>query len=86
MMGEENKKDKIELSQVIHIRIAKDLSDRIDRRVEKREFESRPDFFKVAVRWYLDYLDEKDAGNIRKFIVPNVKLETPRSAESNKRP
>jgi Arc/MetJ-type ribon-helix-helix transcriptional regulator len=70
----------------VHMKLPSALVDKIDVRVSKKEYESRPDFIKIAIRWYLDYLDGKDAGNIRQFSVPNVQLETPRPAERNTRP
>jgi metal-responsive CopG/Arc/MetJ family transcriptional regulator len=76
--------EKDQLSQVIHIRIPQDLSNRIDARIERREFESRPDFIKIAVRWYLEYLEGRESGRIKQFVVPNVPLETLRSDEHNK--
>ncbi len=49
----------------IHLKLPADLIERIDRRVNLRQFESRPDFVKIAVRLYLDHLDEVELEKLK---------------------
>jgi Arc/MetJ-type ribon-helix-helix transcriptional regulator len=68
---------------VVYVKLPPDLIRRLDLQIQKGVFRSRSEGIRYAVSEYLDRLEDRQAGRLRTYVVPD-EPETPRSYGHNK--